>query len=724
MKWFVLCGTLALLAADVGSAEAAVGESFAFRAVKAPHTLALDPSMTDPAWKAGLIPGGAWQNVTTRGQAGQTTTAYLLYDDTYLYVGFVASQPSDPIVATQSTNDVGFGSDDFVAAGVDPSSNGSQAYFFETTPRATRYQQASENVRFRPQWEAAASVQSGSWNAVMRIPLRVLRIRSGATTWHVGFFRNVAARGEHLTWAFDPTMQDLPAGSWPYFGDVRFWPALTNVTPKLLAAKPKPRVEVFALGSVGFERNVYQQANGTFAPERTRYYGLDFSIPLAATINLVGTANPDFSNVEIDQQTIAPQEFPRQLVEYRPFFAQGASYVSMPISINFNSPPNEVFYSPSIGPFDSGLKTEGTFGLQSFGALTFRGFDETTGNTFDDQVFGYRHVLAGQTFQYWLDGVLAHHSIAGTDSTYEGGASGRDLSTGLQWVINGDAEVGSWVPGGSASALDTRVAIVKPNYQAVMGYADLSPEYDPIDGFTTIADIRGFAGYVNLNGSTKAIKNWALFVQGDRFNDATGAVHEADSNVFLSAVFKNGFSINGLGPSTSELRGYNGNFFTGYPSYARPSTVPFNLFGVPIGYRDGTPAPIDATVQWGSFGGNWQHYYSIVTSRPAGKRFSIGLEYDASYQRALAAGTLDSQFLRRISIGFNPNSAINLTIGLRDVNGLGGFSPQEGSNLAAGFHWRLRAGDLYANYGSPAAYATLDRFIVKFVLRAGGDAGT
>ena len=54
---------------------------------------------------------------------------------------------------------------------------------------------------------------------------------------------------------------------------------------------------------------------------------------------------------------------------------------------------NLVFYSPSVGPFDSGAKVEGTFGDQSFGALTFHGYDETTNNTFSDQAYGYEHAL-------------------------------------------------------------------------------------------------------------------------------------------------------------------------------------------------------------------------------------------------------------------------------------------------------------------------------------------
>ena len=69
--------------------------------------------------------------------------------------------------------------------------------------------------------------------------------------------------------------------------------------------------------------SLFQQANGTFAAEPARPAGFDLSVPITQTINFVGTLHPDFSNVEIDQETIAPQEFRRQVLEYRPFFSQG-----------------------------------------------------------------------------------------------------------------------------------------------------------------------------------------------------------------------------------------------------------------------------------------------------------------------------------------------------------------------------------------------------------------
>ena len=685
--------------------------------------------MSDPAWLAGKVPSPAsWENVTTRAPAAENTSVYFLFDDRRLYVGFVVQQPSAPIVATQTANDVGFGTDDFVGVGVDSSGAGTQAYLFETTPRGVRYQQATENVRFRPNWQSVSTIEGRTWRAVMVIPLNAMRLRRGSLqTWRIGFFRNIAARGEHLSWAYDPTMPDSISGSWPSFNDLRFWPSASGVVVKTAAVvAPQARLEVYGLSSSGEDRNRYQQANGTFQEEKTRSLGADVSYPITPTVSFVGTANPDFSNVEIDQQTIAPQEFPRQLTEYRPFFAQGAQYLNPNPSgyTNFNAPKNEIFYSPSVGPFDSGAKVEGTFGLQSFGVLSFRGFNELTGDTFDDQAFGYHHALQDRTFQYWADGVLAHHSITGDDTTYELGARGRDLHTGFQWSIDDAFERGAILPQGSAHSGNGFVDVYKPNYEAVIQYADIAPNYDPLDGFTTISDIRGLSGYFNLNGTTPGVKNWSIFFQGDRLLDRSGAVHQADSNVFINAVFKNGFSISGLGPSTSELREYNGNFFTGYPSYANGTTIPFNLMGIPIGYHDGTPAPIDVSANWGSFGGRWLHLYTAQTSRPVGDRYTVGLEYDGSYERTPSTSFLDSQWLRRVSFGFNMGKSSNLTLALRSINGRGGFSTQPGLNLATAFHTRTRNGDLYVNYGSPSAFATLNRLIVKYVLRIGGDAGT
>jgi hypothetical protein len=741
----VICTLVAfvLLGAPV---RAAVTGSFSFTVSRAPHPLPLDPTLADPAWAAGKVPSGSgqWENVTTRSRATLDTSAYLLYDDTNLYVGFKAEQTGVPIVASQTTNDVGFGLDDFVGIGLDTSGAGSQAYFFETTPRGARYEQANENVRFRARWSAAGSAANGSWSAVMIIPLNVLRVpHGGKQIWRFQFVRGIAARGEHISWVWDPIMQDAAAGTWPTFADTRFWGAGALSLAASAATRPKPRADIYGLASIGHDRNLFQQANGTFLPMNVRMIGGDVSYPLTPTIRFVGTLNPDFSNVEIDQQTIAPQEFQRQLVEYRPFFSQGAAFINAasgprtPTGTNVN-PAYLVFYSPSIGPFDSGAKVEGTFGDQSFGALTFHGYDETTNNTFSDQAYGYEHAVQGGSFIYWSDGVFANHSIAGTDDTIETGAEARDLSNGMIYFFDHSFEDGTWVPQGHADFTEFFVDRHKNNLEVNAGYMDVSPNYDPIDGYTPNSDIRGPQFETDFQGATPAIKNYSLFFTADRFLDASGAVHQADTQFFVNATFKDLLSLDGVGEQVGQLRSYGipagpgcsgpilfQSSFTGYPCYLDGVTQPFNLYQLPIGYRDGTPTPIDVNYSWGPFGNDYTHLFTIVTSRPIGRRISLGLEYDGTYERAFGDGVLDSQWLRRISLGYNLSTESTLTLELRDINGRGGFATQIGNNLAVAFHERFPKGnELYVNYGSPAAGATLNRLIVKYVFHAGADEGT
>ena len=62
--------------------------------------------------------------------------------------------------------------------------------------------------------------------------------------------------------------------------------------------------------------------------------------------------------------------------------------------------------------------------------------------------------------------------------------------------------------------------------------------------------------------------------------------------------------------------------------------------------------------------------------------------------------------------------------GCRGYRGTGGFA-QPGVNLAASLHHRFKNdSELFFNYGTPAAPTTLQRVVLKYVLRTGGGSGT
>jgi hypothetical protein len=293
------------------------------------------------------------------------------------------------------------------------------------------------------------------------------------------------------------------------------------------------------------------------------------------------------------------------------------------------------------------------------------------------------------------------------------------------------------------------VDVHKPNYEVNFAYQNLTPNYNPIDGFTADSDIRGPNAYAWVGGSTPYVKNYQFTVSGDRFIDESGAVHQADAFAGLNATFRNGISINGLGPSIGELRSYqtdpaanaatcgdpslSRSYFTGWPNYFCGRTDTFNLLAIPLGYRDGTPSPLDASVNFGRFGygmlgagdngPDYIHLYTVSTSRPIGRALSLGLEYDGTFERSTTSAAYDSQWLRRISLGAQLGEDSNITISLRSINGRGGFA-LPGTNLAAGFHRRFPTGELFVNFGTPAAPYTVNRLIVKYLFRFGGEAGT
>jgi hypothetical protein len=725
-------------ATPAGASTSAVD---ALTAVRAPHPLPLDPALSDPAWQAGRIdlkPGLA--DLTTRHDPPAATVAYVLYDDRALYVAFHASQVGIPIAANQTTNGVGFGIDDFVGIGVDPGGSGSQVYYFETTPRGTRYQQASENARYAPGWSSAARITAEGWDAVLVIPLAALRLHGGAQHWRINLIRQLAATGDHLTWAFDGIMNDGPIGAgWPNFPDARFWPALGGFRlTSAVGTAHTPRADVYGLASAGRDRTQFQQADQSFQTARVRNFGIDFAVPLTDTVTFVGTAAPDFSNVEVDQVTNAPQEFRRQLLEYRPFFAQGAAFLNPsqgPIG-GVVTPVNTIFYTPGIGPFDRGAKIEGTAGNNSFGVLSVRGYDQTRAESFDDIAYGYTHALPNRTLQYWADGVLAHHSAAGSDETSEVGFKARNLHTGFILMADTAVEHGTAL-GGAAHSSNGFIDIHKPNYELNLAYADVSPHYGPLDGFTTTSDIRGPSATVYLLGNGTRVKNWFVSLYGDRYLDGSGAVHEADTLVAVNATFKNGLSLNNVGPQTGVLRSYDipagtgctgaavgRTTYTGAPCYRNGRTDPFDLFNVGLGYRDGTPAPLDANYTFGPFGGDALHLFSVTTSRPLAGRLALTLEYDGTWERSYATGLLNSQWLRRVGLGASLGRDSNVAVSLRSINGTGGFA-LPGTNVAASFHRHWTNGnELYVDFGTPAATQTLDRFITKYVFHVGPLPGT
>lgn len=701
-----LAFTLGTVAAP---AAASVDSSQHFAAVKTATPPPLDASLPAAAWRKALVATGFF-DFTTREPAKYATTAYLLYDDVNLYVGFHCVQTGTPITAAQTVNNAGVGSDDHVAISLDTSGNGSRVYSFKVTPKGIHDEYSSEDSRYAPPWKSVGKIfPNGDYNVMMVIPLADLRAQGSAVAhWRVNFVRSIAATNEEYTWAYDPTMNDVGAS--------QFWPWLDGLQLAAHATQPQPRADVYALASAGSDRRQFQNGIGNFEQMNPRAIGLDATYPFTNTLALVGTLNPDFSNIEQDQTTIAPQEFQRNYQEYRPFFSEGSHFINALPGINING-YETLFYTPSIGIFNRGLKLEGTTGNNSIGALN------VSGSGFDDTALGYNYTPPNNAFGVSFEDVLANHT--GLRDNTEGFAlDQRNVHSGELSIVRFEQETGTNVTApGAAQSLEFGAGLQSARQSAFLVYKDLGPAFAPVDGYTQSNDIAGpqlFWQYNGVGPHRGGVQSYQVFLVGDRYSDRSGAVHQADVDANVDVTLRSLLSFN-YGTGTSELRLYG----TPYPVYANPQQLTYNQQSLGVGYKDGTPNHVDASYSWGPFGGSYLQQIDASTTRQFGA-YGISLEFAGSIEHA-SAGALprsNSQWLRSASLSRSFGRDALLAIGIRSINGTGGFAVPA-TNLAISYHQRLRNQDeLYIDYGTPAAYQTLHRLLVKIVFHVGGGTGT
>ena len=320
--------------------------------------LATPPSMAgviDASWSAAAKIDLS-RDFTYQRAAAELTTVYVAQDASALDIAFVATQ-GEPLTNRQATNGANVLSDDYVAVYLYPQGVHGFAYSFAANPQGARYQTSSENSAFSPQWTAVGHVTADGYVVTMRIPLNVIR-GGGSTSWNVQFIRATVATNGLAVWTYSNQQHNAAD---PFFAGV-----LQGIGAHNAAQRPKPRLQAYGLGELT------THANGG----DTSRVGLDASLPVTSTSSFVATLHPDYSNVEIDQQTIAPTAFERQYAEVRPFFTQAASFFNQHFSC---SDCPQMLYTPAIPTFGQGYAYEGTQG-----PLRFAAFDAIGNQRIDD----------------------------------------------------------------------------------------------------------------------------------------------------------------------------------------------------------------------------------------------------------------------------------------------------------------------------------------------------
>jgi hypothetical protein len=664
----------------------------------------LDPKADAATWKDVPAVTLPW-DVQHGRPASEETVARVVTDGTNLYVRFDAKQ-REPLMAVQHTNDVGSGTDDVVYIELWPNGTNGFTYQFVANANGTHYQTSTENTAYAPTWASLGAARGNDFTITMQIPLKVMRGTGSSAGWMVQFIRIVRSTGERQVWSYGTAQTNVD--------DVTYAGTLAGMAPAV-ASRPKPRFALYTLGGVGSESSGLT----------TSRMGGDFSIPVTATSSFYGTIHPDFSNVEVDQQTISPTAYQRSFNEVRPFFTQGANYYD-PFSCSA-CPGVSQLYTPAIPTPRDGYAIEGKQGQVSFAAFDAVGTGRNDGaaaavyHTTDN-----RWRISAQTVAVNLPGLNDHVDTAGVSYNDNKHVSGY-LDVGYDHGTN-------VLDASQAQRYDLGTYLYSNTFGFAAAVRKIGAYYEPVDGFIQHADIAGYALYENKIWLFDKKKSWLNSIQFgtfiDRYHAHSGALNQTDQNIWLDVLTQSRIDVN-LTSGSSYLLLDSGVF------------TPISQNGVGLTWHSGTyndpgsnlyhgssSTPTSFTYNTGRFGPGRVDSWFRSSTMQLGKRATLSLEADDT--RAYEDnGMTNVQWLERAGYNYATGKNSSFAVGVRRVIGtqpivdarfVPGFA--SGWNLSFAYHRRTPHDELYFAYGDASQFTTLPQFVIKLIHYFGAEKGT
>src|SRR5690606_32473139 len=181
--------------------------------------------------------------------------------------------------------------------------------------------------------------------AEIRIPFKSVRYPKGSQKWYTNFSRLDLKSNEKSAWA--PVPRQFPTASLAYTGVMNFEEPLP---------KPKPQIS-FIPYVFGSYANDYENETGA---EYRKDFGFDAKIGISTAMNLDLTYNPDYAQVEVDQQVTNIDRFELFFPEKRQFFFENSDLFS-----GFGDDNINPFFSRRIGldaPVLAGARLSGKIG--------------------------------------------------------------------------------------------------------------------------------------------------------------------------------------------------------------------------------------------------------------------------------------------------------------------------------------------------------------------------
>ncbi len=309
-------------------------EKYRLKIARTNEVIKIDGELSETTWEAADVATDFWQTINRDNNAPtHQTQIRLTYNDEFIFVA-IKCYDTVPYINATLKRDTRPNNSDVMALMFDPVNQHASAFIFCVSAYNVQYEDmySTSNIinwTWDNKWLSATKRYNDRWTSEMAIPFKSIRYAEGKTEWGLNFIRSDQKNAEWSMWTKVPLNIDWK--DLGYFGTLEW-----DVAPPL----PGKNISFIPYVSGSIEKD--NERNKSSASKINS--GFDAKIAVSSNMNLDLTLNPDFSQIEVDQQVTNLTRFNIFFPEKRTFFLENSDLYA---DLGYES--IRPFYSRTIG---------------------------------------------------------------------------------------------------------------------------------------------------------------------------------------------------------------------------------------------------------------------------------------------------------------------------------------------------------------------------------------
>jgi hypothetical protein len=312
----------------------------------------IDGTIRDEEWAGANTLSGIVDSDTGAAYDKNTSQFWIAYDRRFIYIA-ARNRDEQPnkVTAVQYRTNVGLRGEDTVQLDIDPTGSLSEFNEFVLNANGASTISLAGGRAAKREWTgeivSKGRITADGWEAEARIPWGLMKLpAAGIRDVRFNFARRIPRFNRTFAAVFIASGKGTDTPIWK---GVKIPPSVVDRSIKLLPYT-----------YTGYDKEERSIINS----------GLDLKTNLTDQVQLVGSVNPDFRNIEKGILSLDFSRFERLTDESRPFFLEGGDYIG-----------SSLFASQRIESFDFGVNTYGRLNDRTnFGFLNAVDFNALEGD--------------------------------------------------------------------------------------------------------------------------------------------------------------------------------------------------------------------------------------------------------------------------------------------------------------------------------------------------------